>query len=261
MIGFIGGGNMAEAIISGLRKGGKEGIIVSDLNPGRLAYLKERYSIKAAGSNREVLSSARTIVLAVKPQHMESVLDEIKEAVSREHLFVSIAAGISISYISERLGTERVVRVMPNTPALVGEGMSVIAFPGAIRKKEKTGVLKIFRAVGKTMELAEELMDAVTALSGSGPAFFAHFIEAMVEAGVRMGLPYEESLSLTLQTATGTIRLLESGKSTFELKRMVTSPGGTTAEGLFVMDHGALKAIVKDAIEAATSKSKELSRR
>lgn len=261
MIGFIGGGNMAEALISGLQKSRKKGVMVFDVKPGRLDYLKERYNIKTAGSNSEVLGSARTIVLAVKPQHMDTVLDEIKEAVSKEHLFVSIAAGISISYITERLGTERVVRVMPNTPALVGEGMSVLTFSRAIRKKEKTEVLKVFQTVGKVMELGEELMDAVTALSGSGPAFFAHFIEAMVEAGIRMGIPYEESLSLTLQTAIGTIRLLESGKSTFELKKMVTSPGGTTTEGLFVMDHGALKAIVKDAIEAATIKSRQLSRR
>jgi len=121
--------------------------------------------------------------------------------------------------------------------------------------------LKIFQSIGRVIELGEQYMDAVTALSGSGPAFFAHFIESMVEAGVRMGIPYEDSLILTIQTAIGTIRLLESGKSTFELKKMVTSPGGTTAEGLFVMDHGALKAIVKDAIEAATIKSRQLSRR
>ncbi len=261
MIGFIGGGNMAEAIISGLQKSGKREIIVFDTNPGRLDYLKNRYNLKTARSNSEVLSSARTIVLAVKPQHIDNVLDEIKEAVSKEHLFVSIAAGIYISYITEKLGTERVVRVMPNTPALVREGMSVLTFPERISKKEKAVVLKIFQSVGKVMELSEEHMDTVTALSGSGPAFFAHFIESMVEAGVRMGIPYEDSLVLTLQTAIGTIRLLESGKSTFELKRMVTSPGGTTAEGLFVMDHGALKAIVKDAIEAATIKSIQLSRR
>jgi pyrroline-5-carboxylate reductase len=261
MIGFIGGGNMAEAIISGLKSSGKKDIILFDTNPRRLDYMKEHYNVKIGTSNQDILNNARLIVLAVKPQHIDNVLDEIKEAVSKEHLFVSIAAGISISYITEKLGTERVVRVMPNTPALVREGMSVLTFPERISKKEKGVVLKIFQSIGRVIELGEQYMDAVTALSGSGPAFFAHFIESMVEAGVRMGIPYEDSLILTIQTAIGTIRLLESGKSTFELKKMVTSPGGTTAEGLFVMDHGALKAIVKDAIEAATIKSRQLSRR
>ena len=261
MIGFIGGGNMAEAIISGLLRKGIKNIIVSDVKKERLKYLQKSYGIKTTSDNLKLLSLAEVIILAVKPQQMEDVLTVIKESIKPKHLIISIAAGIRLSFLMDSLSTDRVVRVMPNTPALIGEGISVLTFGKGVGKRDRKRAEDIFSATGRVLVMDEAKMDVVTALSGSGPAFFAYFIESMAEAGLRMGLGYSEALELTLQTALGTVKMIDKGISTDELKRMVTSPGGTTAEGLFVFDHGSVKAVIKEAIEAATLKAEELSRR
>ena len=252
---------MAEAIISGLRSAGKDKIIVSDKRAERMDYLQKRYRVVTSADNREVVSLSDVIVLAVKPQQMEEVIDEIKGEITDRHLIISIAAGIGLSYLSEWLNTKRLIRVMPNSPALVGEGMSVISPMKGVRKKDLKTVVDIFRSVGQTMILSEEKIDVVTALSGSGPAFFAYYIESMVEAGVRMGLSASDALSLTLQTASGTIKMLKEGETPAGLKQMVTSPGGTTAEGLYWLERNSMKAAVKEAVEAATRRAEELSRR
>jgi pyrroline-5-carboxylate reductase len=261
MIGFIGAGNMAEAIISGLRKKSRLTIVVSDKKRERLNYLKSTYKIRTAPGNLHVLKSVETVILAVKPQNMDEVIDELRGSVTEKNLIISIAAGIRLSYLSEGLKTGRVMRVMPNTPALAGEGMSVISPMKKVKKSDMKQAIDIFRAVGEVAVMDEGKMDVVTALSGSGPAFFAHIIESFAEAGVRMGLSYQDALSLTLQTASGTVKMMKGGKGPSELKQMVTSPGGTTAAGLFRMEHNALKAALMEAVEAATRRAEELSRR
>ena len=261
MIGFIGGGNMAEAIIRGLVSAGEKDILVSDKNPDRLKQLKKNYGVKTKKRNSEVAASCGLIILAVKPQNMDEVLQEIAPRINQDKLVVSIAAGVNLSYLTERLKSKRVIRVMPNTPAFVGEAMSVISGSEGAGKEDYQRVLEIFNSIGRTILLSEDKMDAVTGLSGSGPAFVAYFIESMVEAGVRMGLSHDESLELTVQTFLGTCQMLRQGTTYWEVKKMVTSPGGTTAEGLFAMEASGLKGIIKSAIEAATLRAAELSRR
>ncbi|RMG72286.1 MAG: pyrroline-5-carboxylate reductase [Nitrospirae bacterium] len=261
MIGFIGGGNMAEAIIRGLLSKEKVQIVVSDKNPRRLNHLKKNYGVKTKRSNREVVKAADTLLLCVKPQQMAEVLEEIAPLVSRDKLVVSIAAGIRLEMIIDALGTDRVVRVMPNTPAFVGEAMSGISPSSGVSKADVDTVVGIFERIGSVVVVDEDKMDALTALSGSGPAFVAYFIESMAEAGVRMGLTFDEALKLTLKTFSGTCSMIEQGLSPWELKRMVTSPAGTTAEGLYVMEASGLKGIIKSAIEAATERAAALSRR
>ncbi len=261
MIGFIGGGNMAEAIIKGLWKAGKRDIIVSDKRAERLRYLKRQYSVSTSKSNADVTKRSDTVVLAVKPQNISEVIQEIAPLVDRTKLVVSIAAGIRLSRLTKGLGTERVIRVMPNTPAFVGEAMSVLSVAKGVKKADLNRVLEIFNMIGTAVVLDEGKMDVVTALSGSGPAFVSYFIESMAEAGVRMGLTFDEALKLTLKTFQGTCRMIQEGISVWDLKKMVTSPGGTTAEGLYAMEASGLKGIIKSAIEAATLRAEELSRR
>jgi len=261
MIGFIGGGNMAGALIGGIKERGDEDIAVYDRKGERLAYLKRKYRVKVAKSNVEVVASSDVLVLAVKPGNMAEVLQEIKGHVGREHLVVSIAAGIGIDFIREGLGVKRIIRTMPNAPALVGEGVTVLSPLEGVSKRDLKRARDIFDAVGSTLVMEEEKLDAVTAVSGSGPAFFAHFIEALTDAGIMMGLSAGEAEALALKTGSGTIRMLSEGMDTLELKRMVTSPGGTTAEGLYVLEGHAFKAAVMEAVEAATIKSMELSGR
>jgi pyrroline-5-carboxylate reductase len=190
---------------------------------------------------------------------METVLDEIKESITAEKTMVSIAAGITLSYLTSRLNTRNIVRVMPNTPALIQEGMSVMSTCGhCIPDKDIRIVKDIFISIGNLLVLPEKYMDAVTALSGSGPAFIALFIEAMVEGGINVGLNRDDALALAVQTAVGTSKLLDTGMSPSSLRKMVTSPGGTTAAGFKVFDERGFKDTVIAAIEAATNRATEL---
>jgi pyrroline-5-carboxylate reductase len=258
MIGFIGGGNMAEAIIKGIfAKHGRD-IIVSEPVDKRRAYLEETYHIKTTPDNKEVVRNCNIIILAVKPQNMDDVTAEISDVISKDKIIVSIAAGITLSYLSSRLKTTRIIRVMPNTPALVQEGMSVMSMCECIDDK-KIGIIKdIFMSIGLLLALPEKYMNAVTALSGSGPAFIALFVEKMIEAGVKVGLSKDNATELAVQTLIGTAKLLETGMPPDKLREMVTSPGGTTAAGLKVFEEKGFKESVIAAIEAATDRAKEL---
>ncbi|MDP2753963.1 MAG: pyrroline-5-carboxylate reductase, partial [Nitrospirota bacterium] len=191
-------------------------------------------------------------------QNMDSVSAEISDAISSDKIVVSIAAGITLSYLSSRLKTSKIIRVMPNTPALVQEGMSVLSMCECIHDKEMNLIRDIFMSIGKVMVLPEKYMDAVTAVSGSGPAFFAYFVEAMIEGGIRMGLTRDNATELAVQTFIGTAKLLETGMPPDKLREMVTSPGGTTAAGLKVFEEKGLKDIVAAVVEAAANRSKEL---
>jgi len=257
-IGFIGGGNMAEALIKGMTSQGMKDIFVSEPREERRQHLQQNYGIETTNSNKELVSSCNIIILAVKPQNMQTVLDEIKETIAEEKTVVSIAAGITFAYLSSKLKTKKLIRVMPNTPALVQEGMTVMSLCECFSDRDVSIVREIFMSIGKVITLPEKYMDAVTALSGSGPAFFALFIEAMIEAGVKMGLSNDDAAALALQTAIGTSKLLDAGMSPSALREMVTSPGGTTAAGLRVFDEKGFKDTVIAAIEAAKNRAKEL---
>lgn len=258
MIGFIGGGNMAEAIIKGiLAKYGRD-IMVSEPVDKRRAYLEKTYNIKTTPSNKEVVKNCNIIILAVKPQNMDSVTAGISDEISNDKLVVSIAAGITLAYLSSRLKTTKIIRVMPNTPALVQEGMSVMSMCECINDKEMQVIKDIFMSIGLLLALPEKYMNAVTALSGSGPAFFAYFVEAMIEGGVRMGLGKDDAATLAVQTFLGTAKLLDTGMNPSKLREMVTSPGGTTAAGLKLFEEKGVKEIVIASIEAATKRAKEL---
>lgn len=261
MIGFIGGGNMAEALIKGILQSGMKDILVSEPRVERRAYLEETYGIKTTADNKEVCTNCKIIILAVKPQNMDEVTAEISNVISSETLIISIAAGITLAYLSARLKTSRIIRVMPNTPALVQEGMSVLSMCECIHDKEMGLVREIFMSVGKVLVLPEKYMDAVTALSGSGPAFFALFAEKMIEAGTTLGLTAENAAELAIQTLIGTAKLLETGMPPAKLREMVTSPGGTTAAGLRVFEERGFANLVQAVIEAAASRSRELGRK
>lgn len=264
MIGFIGGGNMAEAIIKGIRCEGQsigKDIFVSEPRNDRRQYLEQTYGIKTTEYNKEVANSCRIIILAVKPQNMEAVLNEISQDIEEDRTVVSIAAGITLSYLQSKLKTKKIVRVMPNTPALIQEGMSVMSLSECFVGPEINEVKSILISVGKVIELPEKFMDAVTAVSGSGPAFIALFIEAMINAGENLGLDRKDASELALQTALGTACLLDSGMSPERLRQMVTSPGGTTAAGLKVFEEKGLASIVSDALFAAKKRAEELGRK
>jgi pyrroline-5-carboxylate reductase len=260
MIGFIGGGKMAEALIKGITGHGKKDIFVSEPLETRRSYLETSYGIKATTSNKEVAVACSIIILAVKPQNMAAVLDEIADYTTEDKTVVSIAAGITLAFLQEKLKTRKLVRVMPNTPAIVQEGMSVMSLCECFSERDIAAVREIFMSVGKVLTLPEKYMNAVTALSGSGPAFIALFTEALIEAGLQMGLAGEHSAELALQTLTGTARLLETGISPEQLRIMVTSPGGTTAAGLKAFEEKGFKNIVADALSAALKRAEELGR-
>jgi pyrroline-5-carboxylate reductase len=257
-IGFIGGGNMATAIIRGITSQGKKDISVAEPRETRRSYLQQHFGIKTTASNNEVASSCKIIVLAVKPQNMQEVLDEINKNVTEEKIVVSVAAGITLAYLSSRLKTKKIIRVMPNTPALIQEGMTVMSLCECFSDRDILVVKEMFMSIGQVMMLPEKYMNAVTALSGSGPAFVALFIESMVESGLKMGLNAGDALTLAVQTVLGTSRLLETGVSPSELREMVTSPGGTTAAGLKVFEDKGFKETVMNAIMAAQKRAQEL---
>ena len=258
MIGFIGGGNMAETIIKGIAAKYTGDIMVSEPRDERRAYLEKTYPVKVTFRNKDVASNCDIIILAVKPQDIGSVLEELFDAVSEDKTVVSIAAGITLTFLLSRLKTKKIVRVMPNTPALIQEGMSVMSMCECIHDKDIGLIKDIFMSVGRLLVLPEKYMDTVTALSGSGPAFFAYFLEAMIEGAVKMGLGKEDASVLAVQTMLGTARLLDTGLSPSKLREMVTSPGGTTASGLKVFEENGFKEIVIAAIAAATERAREL---
>ena len=258
MIGFIGGGNMAEALIKGIMSRGKKKVIVSEPREDRRDFLARTYSVSTTVSNVEAAGSADIIILAVKPQIMAAVLDEISSVVTPDKTVVSIAAGITLAYLQSKLKSDRIIRVMPNTPALVQEGMSVISLCSCLPISVVEPVRDIFTSIGKALTLPEKYMDAVTAVSGSGPAFIALFMEAMISSGEKMGLSRDNASELAIQTLIGTAKLLETGMPPEDLRKMVTSPGGTTAAGVKAFEENGLAALVAQALEAARQRAVEL---
>lgn len=261
MIGFIGGGNMAEALIRGMRLEGMRDIIVSEPKEERRQYLESSYQVRTTASNQEVVAASEIIILAVKPQNMSSVLDEITAGVDEAKTVVSIAAGITLAYLQSKLKTTRLVRVMPNTPALVLEGMSVLSLCSCLPEPVIGPVRQIFMSIGKVMTLPEKQINAVTAVSGSGPAFIALFVESMMAAGEQLGLSPDSARELAVQTLVGTAKQIGEGMSPEKLREMVTSPGGTTAAGIAAFQEKGLKEITVTALQAAHKRAEELGRK
>lgn len=265
-LGFIGAGHMAEALLKGLLSSGTYKniqILMSDVNQGRLNLISSNYHVKTTIDNKSVLKASDFVILAVKPDVIGDVLTEIKGLLNQKKVVISIAAGIPTSFISKKLNKKtKIVRVMPNTPALVLMGASVLYFNPLLNTGEKGIAKSIFESVG-TVEVVEneKLLDAVTGLSGSGPAYVAMFIDALSDGGVKMGLPKHIALRLAAQTVFGTAKLvLDGGLHPAEFKDRVSSPAGTTIEGIHQLEVHGFRGIVISAVEAAALRSKDLSK-
>lgn len=262
-IAFLGGGNMAEALIRGMLasavvKAGQ--VIVNDVSMDRLEHLKSTYGIIIDKSTKDAAAGADIVFLSVKPQIIDLVLSKIAPVADGKKLVISIAAGVTIARIEKMLtGKPRVVRVMPNTPALVLAGAAGIAGGASATPEDLETAKQLLGAVGTSVVVEEKLMDAVTGLSGSGPAYVFMIIDALSDAGVKAGLPRQLALELAAQTVYGSAKMvLETKEHPAKLRDMVTSPGGTTIEGLHALEKGKLRATLMNAVEAATSRSKEL---
>lgn len=263
-IGFIGAGNMTGALIKGLLRAGQckaDDMIASDPVDAQTRRLKRLHKVEVTRDNKALVKQSQTIILAVKPQAMASVLDELRSEVNPRKLFVSIAAGFPLRRLETGLGGQaRVVRVMPNTPVLVGRGISVAVAGSKATPADLKQTLKLFKSVGDAVSITgEDLLDAVTALSGSGPAFVYLFAESLIEGGVRGGLPQNLAAQLAYATIGGAAAMLaESGMTTRELRDMVTSPGGTTLAGLGTLESHHFREALIAAVEAATRRAREL---
>jgi pyrroline-5-carboxylate reductase len=260
-VGIIGGGNMGEAIIKGLISKGvlkPSEIIVSDIRKERIDYLVNKYNIAGTNSSNRVSSLADMIVLSVKPKDADEVLHQIKDNLKGK-ILISVLAGTNIEKLKLLSPESKIVRVMPNTPALIGEGAIGVSFDKSLSEEEKKKVLDILKPLGFILEVPEYMMDVVTGLSGSGPAYVFTFIDALAQGGVKGGLSYNDALNLAVQTVLGAAKLLkETGEHPAVLRDKVTSPAGTTIYGLHALEKGAFRNAVINAVEEATKRSKEL---
>lgn len=262
-IGFIGAGQMGEALLRGIiaSKARKPGdVIAYDVRKERLREVSSALGFRVARDNREVVAKADVVFLAVKPNVVRAALKDIRPALAPKHLLVSIAAGVTLRTIEGALKPKsRAVRVMPNTPCLVGQGACALALGSHAGPEDGEAVRGLLGAVGSAFLVEEKLLDAVTGLSGSGPAYIYIAIEALADGGVRMGLPRDVALSLAAQTALGAARMvLETGKHPGALKDAVASPGGTTIAGIQALEEHGFRATLIAAVEAAARRAKEL---
>ena len=266
-IGFIGGGNMAEALIKGIVAAeiyAPENVLVSDIRADRLEFLADIYGVTIAESNSQLAVGVETVVMSVKPQMMIEVLEGVKDAIGSDKLVVSIAAGITVANIAAVLGDVAIIRVMPNTPALIGQGASAL-YANEQAKSLLERALSVFSSVGKAVVVDDEdLIDAVTAVSGSGPAYFFLLMEEMIKAGVDLGLSESVAKDLVLQTAKGAgllaVEADKNGEGPAELRRKVSSPGGTTEAAIKVFTEGKIGELVSAAITRARDRGRELSK-
>ena len=261
-IAIIGGGNMAEAIMRGLlREDAGAGICVAEISPKRRDELTAQFPlVRVVGDAAEAAQWGEVVILAIKPQQAGGVLDLIKAVVTPDKLVISIMAGIPSSKVEANLVTGcRVVRAMPNTPALIGAGATAVCSGRKASSDDLDLALQIFTQIGTTVSVEEKLMDAVTGLSGSGPAYVFTFIEALSDAGVKNGLPRAVAAQLAVQTVLGAARMVsETGEHPALLKEKVTSPAGTTIAALHALENGSFRGVVMNAVDAACLRSKEL---
>ncbi|CAI5983317.1 unnamed protein product [Closterium sp. NIES-64] len=265
-LGFVGAGQMAEALARGMSAAGvvaASDMSAMDLSQERLAVFAEM-GVAAKTTCKELAAASDVIFIAVKPHTVKAVLSELRDsaAITSTHLVVSIAAGVTIANLQQWAGDEaKIVRVMPNTPCLVGQTAAAMSLGGKATAEDAALVQRMFEAVGKIQQVEEKLLDAVTGLSGSGPAYVFMAIEALADGGVAAGLPRDVALSLAAQTVYGSAKMvLETGKHPGQLKDSVASPGGTTIAGIYALEKGGFRATLMNAVVAATERSKELSK-
>jgi pyrroline-5-carboxylate reductase len=264
VVGFIGAGNMGEVLIRGLIQSGsvkKTDILASDANQERLAYIAKTYGIRTSSSNTELVESASIVIIAVKPQNIDDLLDELSASSHEKHLFISIAAGITTEKLAAKMHHKSgIIRVMPNAPSSVLAGIAALCPGRNVTPADLQRAIAIFECVGKSVIIKNEaLMDVVTGLSGSGPAYVFLIIESLSDAGVQLGISRKEASLLAAQTVYGAAKmLLETGRHPSELKDIVATPGGTTFAGLKMLEKGNFRSTIMDAVEAATLRSREL---
>ena len=264
-VGFLGAGNMGEAMIKGLLQAGlvdAKAVCATDVRADRLGQLAREYGIRTEASNTALVAGSDVVILAVKPQIMGAVLKEIGGTVDAGKLLISVAAGVHTRTLRGHLGKPaRLIRVMPNTPALVLEGVTAIARADGLDPGDLETAQQLFGAVGRTVVLDEDALDAVTGLSGSGPAYVAIVIESLADGGVKMGLDRATAMTLAVQTVLGSAKLIrETGLHPGQLKDMVASPGGTTIAGVAALEEGGARRTFISAVEKATERSRELGR-
>jgi pyrroline-5-carboxylate reductase len=262
-LSFVGGGTMAEAMIGGVL--GKKisqasQIVVGEPVQERHAYLREQFGVAATASNAEAIADASMVILAIKPQIIPVVLDELRQLLSPNQTIMSIVAGITIDTLKRGLDHSAIVRVMPNTPAQVGSGMSVWTSTKDVTIEMQEATRAILNALGQEIFVPDErLLDMATALNGSGPAYVFKFIEALIDAGVYLGMPRDMARTLVIETVLGsTLLIKKTGKHPADLSDMVTSPGGTTAEALRVLEEKGFPSAIIQAVKAAYEKSRDL---
>jgi len=264
IIGCIGTGNMGSAIMLRLATGLDPAMMrIYDKDPSRTETLSRGTGVKVSKTPKELAAESGVVIVAVKPDAVVAVIGEIRDALKPGAILVSIAAGVSIAAIEIVAGSQvRIVRVMPNTPSMVGEGMSVLSPNDHVDEQSLLEVEQIFAKIGRVAVLPEKLMDAVTGLSGSGPAYVFTFIQALADGGVKLGIPRDKAVMLAAQTVLGSAKyVLESGEDPSTLRGRVTSPGGTTIEGIHVLERSGFSGIVMDAVEKAAQKSQKLGER
>ena len=272
-IGFIGGGQMAEAILSGMIKGGlgqESDIYVSDISEERLSYLEEKYKVNTLVNDPvrdtgclKIIDTSDIVILAIKPQYTKSILENLKKGFWRkDQLVISIIGGVKLSFIEDYITETPVIRVIPNTPMLVNMGASGIALGKNAKGSDGETAMTIFNALGIGYVVDEKLIDAVTSVSGTGPAFAYMFIEAMADGGVEMGLPRAMAQSLAAQTLMGAAKMvLETGEHPGKLKDNVCSPGGATIAGVRALEQGGFRGIIMDAVEAGKVRMEEVGKK
>lgn len=261
-IGFIGSGKMANAIIKGIIDSNfceAKNIFVSDLNKEALEKVKEEFKLNTTLENAEVVKNSNVIIMAVKPFVLKNVLSELKPFITENHVVISIAAGISIPAIEDILGEVPVIRVMPNTPALVNEGMSAVCKGKFATRDQVKLAINIFKSVGKVIESEEKYIDIITAISGSGPAFYYYIIDEIAKAGEKLGLDYQTCLKLSAQTAYGAAKMImDTDVSPEQLIINVTTPGGCTEVGNNTLKAKNISSILYDTIEETMKKARSL---
>lgn len=262
-IAFLGAGNMAEALVAGILKSklaDPDSLLATDISQARLTVLKDRYDLHFCQKNSDAVSWADVIILCVKPQVINEVLTDIQSDLTEKHIVISVAAGVPLANIQAKIGQRiSLVRAMPNTPAVIQEGVTALSGCSGLSSECLEMAKKIFESVGRVVVVDESLMDAVTGLSGSGPAYIYLAIEALIDGGVRVGLPRNVAHTLAVQTVLGAAKMVsETGEHPAVLKDRVTSPAGTTIAGLQRLEEGGLRATLIEAVEAAAHRSREL---
>ncbi len=261
-VAFVGGGAIAEAIVGGIIKAGlvlPQQITVCDISQERRGHMENKFGVNASADAAQVAPAVDVLFLTVKPQVIQSVLDSLNGVVRVATTVISVVAGTSTDVLQEKLAGVPIVRVMPNTPVAVGEGMAAITLGKYADQQSAELATMLFSAVGRTVMVAESAMDAVTGLSGSGPGYAYVMIDALADAGVRVGLPRTVALTLAAQTLLGAARMvLETGEHPAKLRDMVTSPGGTTIAGIHVLEQSGVRAALIDAVVCATERSREM---